>query len=100
MVKKVSSIIAIILVLVIIGLTIYKINNRHENKLYDVLYSKIEYASNKCYLDKKCEKSFTLKELYDFGYLEVLYDPISKEEINNNLKIDIKNDKVNIDGRR
>ncbi len=77
--------------------TIYKLNKNHENKLYNVLYSKIEYASKECYLKKDCENEFTLKYLYDKKYLEIMYDPISKEELDKNTKIKIEKDKVIIE---
>jgi len=94
MVKKLSSVISIILVVVITIMTIYKINKQHEDKLYNVLYSEIEYAANKCYLEKKCENSIILKDLYDKEYLEVKYDPITKEELDSNMKINISDNKV------
>lgn len=97
MVKKISSIVVILLSIVLIVLTIYKINKQHEDKLYDVLYSRIEYASNRCYLEKKCDNTFTLKDLYENKYLETEYDPITKEELDSSLEIKIKKNKVVFD---
>lgn len=96
MVKKISSIIAIILVIILITLTIYKLNKRHEDKLYDVLYSKIKYEAKQCYLEKKCESTMTLEELYNKEYLDVQYDPISKEELNPKTEIKITDEKIEI----
>ena len=96
MARKISSILAIIIVICLISLTIYKLNKRHEEKLYDVLYSKIEYQAKKCFLDKKCESTMTLAELYNKEYLEVQYDPISKEELNPKIEIKIKDEKIEI----
>lgn len=96
MVKKISSILAIILVVCLISLTIYKLNKRHEDKLYDVLYSKIKYEAKQCFLDKKCESTMTLEELYNKKYLEVQYDPISKEELNSKIEIKITDEKIEI----
>lgn len=96
MVRKISNILIIIMLICLISLTIYKLNKRHENKLYDVLYSKIEYQAKKCFLDKKCENNITLEELYTKEYLEVQYDPISKEELNPKTEIKIKDEKIEI----
>lgn len=95
--NKISNTILIIVLIILTIITIYKINKHHEDKLYNVLYSKIEYASNKCYLENQCKDNFTLNDLYEKKYLETQYDPISKEELDNNIKIKIKDDKVIID---
>ena len=94
--KKITKILIIITIILIIIFTIYKLNKRHEEKLYDVLYSEIKYKANKCFLYKKGEDSITLKELYEKEYLSTQYDPISKEELNSDLKIIIKDDKIKI----
>ena len=96
MVKKVRNICIIIISITLIIFTIYKLNKRHEDKLYNVLYSEIKYQAEKCYLKKECESTITLKELYKKKYLETQYDPISKEELNENLKIKIKDEKIEI----
>lgn len=96
MVRKISNILIIIMLICLISLTIYKLNKRHENKLYDVLYSKIEYQAKKCFLDKNCENNITLEELYNKEYLEIQYDPISKEELNPKTEIKIKDEKIEI----
>jgi hypothetical protein len=77
-------------------LTIYKLNKRHEDRLYNVMYSEIKYQAKKCYLKDECESSITLNELYEKKYLETMYDPISKEELNKNIKIIIKDEKIEI----
>lgn len=98
MVKKLSSIIVVILVFVIIGMTMYKLNKQHEDKLYNVLYSEIKYAANRCYLDERCSKDIILSELYDKHYLQTKFDPISKEELSKDLKITIKDSVVKVEG--
>ena len=98
MVKKISSFLIIILFITISILTVFKMNKNHENKLYNVLYSEIKYAANTCYLEKKCNSEITLQTLYDNNYLNTEYDPITKEELNKDLKITIKNnDEVDIE---
>ena len=98
--KKKSNYILIIYILLIVVVcifTVYKIRKNHIKKQYDVLYSEIEYKSKKCYLDKVCDKSFTLSYLYEKNYLKTMYDPISKEELNKDIKISIKKNKVIIE---
>ena len=94
--KNITKVLIIISLILIVVFTIYKLNKKHEKKLYEVLYSEIKYKANKCFLDKKCESTITLKELYDKKYLNTQYDPISKEELNSNLKIIIKDNKIKI----
>lgn len=94
--KKIIETLLILTILLIIIFTIYKLNKRHENKLYDVLYLEIKDKANKCFLDKKCESNITLKELYEKEYLSTQYDPISKEELNSDIKIIIKDDEIKI----
>ena len=91
---NISIYIYFLLIIIVGTLTVYKIIKNHESKLYNVLYSEIEYKAKKCYLDNNCEENITLKELYEKKYLDILYDPISKEEINKNMKISITKDKV------
>lgn len=97
MVNKVVTSIYIFLIIAIVGFSFYKVNKRHEEKLYKVMYYKIEYAAKKCNLDNVCGNDIVLKDLYDNNYLQTLYDPISKEEVNIQKKITIKNDSVNVE---
>ena len=97
--NKINKLLIIVFSLVfciILILTLYKLNKKHEEKLYNVLYSEIKYAANQCFLKKDCENNITLKDLYDKNYLEIKYDPISKEELNKNIKIIIKDEKIEI----
>ena len=87
MVKKIISVISLLLVLSVFGMTIYKLVIKHNNRLYDVLYSEIEYQAKRCYLEEKCESNVILNELYNKGYLKIQFDPISKEELDKNLEI-------------
>ena len=104
--KKINKILLImfsVVLLILILSTIYKINKNHEDKLYSVLYSKIEYQANKCYLENFCDKEIVLKDLYEKKYLDILYDPISKEKLDENIKIKINKEgmcaNVIIDGK-
>ena len=97
--NKINKIILIILsitLIILLTFTISKLNKRHEEKLYDVLYSEIKYAAKDCFLKKECKSEITLGELYEKEYLEIQYDPISKEELSKDIKIIIKNEKIEI----
>lgn len=98
--NKIPTIIILLLLIIIIIFTIYKLNKNHEEKLYNVMYKKIEYNSYKCYLDKKCNDSFTLEDLYENKYLDTMYDPITKEELKSSTSIKISNDKVIIEKKK
>lgn len=94
--NKIITIIFLIVLAILIILTVYKLNKKHEEKLYNVLYSEIKYNANKCYLKKDCDSEITLNHLYEKDYLEILYDPITKEELNKDIKIIIKDEKIEI----
>ena len=65
-----------IIVVVVLGLTIYKVVDDHNEKL---LHVKSEKAKN-CLNEKKCTGTkVTLKTLYDLGYLETQVNPVTKE---------------------
>ncbi len=95
--KKIISCVYISLFLVVVVFSIYKVNKKHEEKLYEVLYGRIEYAANSCYLDNACNDNIVLLDLYEKGYLDVQYDPITKEEINKETKITINEDNINVE---
>ena len=95
--NNITIIIYLMLILTIIVFIIYKIIKTHEDRLYTVLYSEIEYKAKRCYLDKECDNTFTLSDLYEKKYLNIMYDPISKEELNRDLVIRINNNKVEFD---
>lgn len=92
--KHLKWLVLIVFLIIIAIISIYKVTKNREEKLYNVLYSKIEYAANSCFLKQECVDSITLKELYEKNYLEEQYDPITKELLDSNLKIEYKDNKV------
>jgi len=92
--NKMKFIIPIMIIFCLLGFTIYKIVKNHEEKLYKSFYGEIEYAAKQCFLKEKCKDKTTLKELYELDYLEIQYDPVSKEILNENIIIEFKDDKV------
>ena len=84
----VSSVIIILLLIVIP--TAYKVVKNHYNHLYRVVESKIVEAAKKCYFDDMCEEHITLNELYNLKLLDKMSDPISKEYFNPNSYVEVK----------
>ncbi len=75
----------IVILLLLIIPTIYKVNKNHEKHLYEVVESKIIGMAEKCYYDQKCtQEKITLKELYANKYLEAVSNPVTKEYYNEN----------------
>ncbi len=86
----------ILLAIIIIPSVIYVIND-HNEKLIIVMDKKVVEAALKCKYEKKCEEdSVTLKNLYELNYLEKVYDPISKELINENSYVDYNTNEFKI----
>ena len=92
--NKMKFIIPIMIIFCLLGFTIYKIVKNHEEKLYKSFYGEIEYAAKHCFFNEKCKDKTTLSELYELDYLEIQYDPVSKEILNENIIIEFKDDKV------
>ena len=82
----------LIIVLLISVPTIYKVVKNHRNNLYLVVNNKIIDAAKKCYFEEKCSNGkITLKELYDLDYLEIVSDPVSKENYDENYYVNPEN---------
>lgn len=94
--NKIKFYIPIIIILFILLATVYKINKNREEKLYDVLYGEIEFFAKSCYLNKECEGTITLQTLYDKNYLEIKYDPVTKEILDSDIEIEYINEEINI----
>ena len=81
----------IIIVIIIITKTTISLNNDHEERLMYALDSKIEYAFKRCRLENRCSNDITLGMLYENGYLTELVNPITKEVLDENKKINYVN---------
>ena len=98
--KKINKIniilIIIIILLIIIPATTYIIKN-HYDSMYIVINKKVVEQANNCFNEGNCEnKKIELKELIDKGYIEKIYDPISKELINLNSYVDLNTNEFKI----
>ena len=98
--KKINSLniilLFIIILLIIVPATIYIIKS-HYDSMYLVINKKVVEQANNCFNDKKCEnKKIELKELIDKGYIEKIYDPVSKELINLQSYVDLDSNEFKI----
>lgn len=80
--------------IIIFLISAYKNLKNHHDKEYLVIYSEIKEKAKDCFQKKECEGNITLKDLYDKEYLDALYDPISKEKLDDNMCIKFENNKV------
>ena len=88
--KNYRLIILIVVILLIAIPSISKTIKKHNDNLYLVVQKEIIDAAKKCYFEEQCkEDKIYLKDLYQLNYLEKKYDPISKEEINENSYVSI-----------
>lgn len=69
-----------IIVVAVLGLTIYKVVDDHNEKLLHVKSEYIIGKAKNCLNEKKCTGTkVTLKTLYDLGYLDAQVNPVTKE---------------------
>ena len=91
--NKLTIKITIIIGLIIIVIpTIYKVICNHYDNMYKVVNQKVIEAAKKCYYEENCTNDkITLKELYEMKYLDIVSDPISKENYSEEFYVEIKN---------
>ncbi|MDE5630603.1 MAG: hypothetical protein K2G03_00135 [Bacilli bacterium] len=99
--KKISNFtIIFITVFILIGVvaatTTIRINESHEEKLIYAMKSKVEYYAKRCFLENRCADGATINVLYENGYIDELYHPVTKEAIDSNISIEYDGDKVTI----
>lgn len=94
--KKKNSFLYIVLGLLLVLLIIAAIKtlNNHHEKEYLVINNRILESAKKCFLNKECEGEITLKDLYDKGYLDKEFDPVSKEEMDEKMCIMFSDDEA------
>ncbi len=83
------------IVVIVFLLAAQKNLNNHYEKQYLVIDNKIKEVAKKCYEDNNCEGKITLKDLYEKEYLEIQYDPKTKEKMNENKCITYDNKEIN-----
>ena len=90
--KWIISTTIIIIFGLIIGVTSFKVVNKHNDKLLLVEEKYIIEKAKKCKMEKKCNNdNITLKQLYDLKYLEKQVNPVSKEYYSLDAYVTLKN---------
>lgn len=86
-----------ILTVIVVTKTTTEINQEREDKLMYVLNSKIAYNFKRCRLENRCSNDITLGMLIENGYLTELVNPVTKEVLSKDLKINYVNGETIID---
>ena len=90
--KWIISTTIIIIFGLIIGVTSFKVVNKHNDKLLLVEEKYIIEKAKECKMEKKCNNdNITLKQLYDLKYLEKQVNPVSKEYYSLDAYVTLKN---------
>lgn len=77
--KMIIATILIVLCLILIP-SVIDVTSAHEDNLYQVTEKRIIEAATLCIKEENCTSNTVyLYELYDYGYLEKEYDPVTKE---------------------
>lgn len=81
----------IIIITLVIGVTTYKVVDKHNDKLMEVEEKYIIETAEKCLNEKKCSGSkITLQTLYDLEFLDMQANPVTKEYYNPESYVEIK----------
>lgn len=81
--------------IVVIIASIVKISDNHNHLLMYSMQSQVEYYAKRCYVENNCVGEITLKDLYERNYIkEEVVDPVSKEILDDNIKINYVDKKV------
>ena len=81
----------IIIITLVIGVTTYKVVDKHNDKLMEVVEKYIIETAKKCLNEKKCSGSkITLQTLYDLEFLDMQANPVTKEYYNPESYVEIK----------
>lgn len=74
----------------------YKNVKDHHDKEYLVVYNKIKEAAKTCYLKGDCDGKIKLKDLYDKNYLAKQIDPVTKEDMSEDICLEYVNKEVKL----
>ena len=81
----------IIIITLVIGVTTYKVVDKHNDRLMEVEEKYIIETAKKCLNEKKCSGSkITLQTLYDLEFLDMQANPVTKEYYNPESYVEIK----------
>jgi len=80
--------------LIFIVIAAIKVRGEHVDNLYLVVEKRIKEAAKDCFLNEDCEGQITLKDLYDKEYLDIQIDPVTKENMNEDLCLEYIEEKI------
>jgi hypothetical protein len=77
--------------------SVFFLLKQHYDSMYLVVEKKVIEAAQNCHAEDKCLSStITLEELINKGYIDKVYDPISKELINTKSYINLDNNEFKV----
>ena len=77
--------------------SVFFLLKQHYNSMYLVVEKKVIEAARNCKAQDDClTTTITLEELINKGYIDKVYDPISKELINSKSCIDLTKDEFKV----
>ena len=95
--KTINILLIIIIILLIIIPTIWYVNKVHNDNLWLVIDKEVIEAADKCKNENVCNDSkVTLEFLVSKNYIAKLYDPITKEAINDASYVDYESNEFKV----
>ena len=77
--------------------SVFFLLKQHYNSMYLVVEKKVIEAAKTCKAQEDClTTTITLEELINKGYIDKVYDPISKELISSKSYVDLNNDEFKV----
>lgn len=95
--KTISIILIVIIILLIIIPSCLYVKKNHNDSLWLVINKEVIEAANKCKNEDKCiDSTVTLKFLIDNNYIDKVFDPVTKEIINDSSYVDYQTNEFKI----
>ena len=95
--KTINILLIFIIFIIIVIPTIWYVNKVHNDDLWLVVNKEVIEAANKCKNENVCkENKVTLAFLVSNNYIAKLYDPITKEAINDASYVDFDTNEFKI----
>ena len=91
---KISIIALVVIIILLIIIAAYKAEVKHRERLYYVVHQKIKETAKECYIKNICTDKTTLKDLYEKTDLSIMIDPITKEEMDENICLKYTNEAI------
>ena len=96
--KIINILLVFIIVLIVLVPSYLSVRNEHARALKTVMEKEILEAANKCRVEDKClDNTVTLSFLQENGYLDKIYDPVTKELVPNTSYVNFDENKLVIE---